>query len=80
MTCRVGAVCAVAAAWCNVVYSSSVQCSAVQCSYTQQLHLYDDAHMAVPGRGGYTEGDEGGPGGGGEVEGVGLVQMSVAFG
>jgi hypothetical protein len=43
-------------------------------------YLDDDTHMAVPGRGGYSEGDQRGPRGGGEVEGVRLVQMSVAYG
>jgi hypothetical protein len=43
-------------------------------------YLDDDTHMAVPGRGGYSEGDQRGPRGGGEMEGVRLVQMSVAYG
>jgi hypothetical protein len=49
-----------------------VQCSVVWCN------LYNDTNVAVPGSGGYSEGDERGPGGSGEVEGVRLVQMSVA--
>lgn len=47
--------------------------------WSELRYLNDDTHMAVSGRGGYSERDKGGPGGTREVKRVRFVQMSVAF-
>ena len=65
----------------TTVHYGAVQYSTVQYStvhYVAVQYLYDNSHMAVPGRGRYSDRDERGPGGGGEVERVCLVEMSVA--
>ena len=60
----------------STVHYGAVQYSTVH--YVAVQYLYDNSHMAVPGRGRYSDRDERGPGGGGEVERVCLVEMSVA--
>ena len=65
----------------SILQYTTVQYSTVQYStvhYVAVQYLYDNSHMAVPGRGRYSDRDERGPGGGGEVERVCLVEMSVA--